>query len=170
MAQSSLWKFLTSPKQEPFRIDRSKGKVKFEVFFDSKSTVYHEFISQGHNGNKTMYGDTLCCLRDAICWKRLELWWAGKWAFTHQYHLVNEYLAQDVTMLLQLPHFSELVPADHYPFSQLRERPKGRRFASSDDNEAATKAGLIKVTKNGQKDCFQQWYHHWQRCVTAKGR
>jgi len=38
-----------------------------------------------------------------------------------QSHLVNEYLAKDnITVLLQLPHSADLVPADHYPFSQLR--------------------------------------------------
>jgi hypothetical protein len=61
--QSSYWKFLTSPKQQTFCADSSKGKVMLKVFFDSKSIVYHEFIPQGHTVNKTMYRDILHCLK-----------------------------------------------------------------------------------------------------------
>jgi hypothetical protein len=72
-------------------------------------------------------------------------------------HLIHEYLAKDnATVLLQLPYSSDMVPANHYPFSQLKELLNRWRFASSDYSEAATTAGLNKVTKNGLQDWFQQ--------------
>jgi hypothetical protein len=147
-----------------------------EVFYESKNIVYREFIPQGHTVNKTMYRDIPRCLWDAIRWKHLELRWAGKWVLhhnnapAHQSPLVNEYLAQDITVLLQLPHSSDLVPANHYPFSQLRELLKGWWLLVLMTLRQPLTAGLIRVTKNGLQDCFQRWYYHWQRCVMAKVR
>uniref|UniRef100_A0A1B6MJV2 Mos1 transposase HTH domain-containing protein n=1 Tax=Graphocephala atropunctata TaxID=36148 RepID=A0A1B6MJV2_9HEMI len=45
--QSSEWKTKTSPRKEKFRLDKSKGKVMLEVFFDYKGLIHYEFIPEG---------------------------------------------------------------------------------------------------------------------------
>ena len=68
--QSSEWKSLNSPRSKKFKLDRSKGKVMLEVFFDYRGIVHFEFIPEGRTVNKELYVNVLKRLRNAIRRKR----------------------------------------------------------------------------------------------------
>lgn len=110
-----------------------------EVFFK-------QYIPLGHTVSKTVYRDILCCIRDTIHWKHLELWQAGIWVLhhnilpTHRSDLIYEYLSKhDVTMPSQPPYSPDLAHTDYYLYLQLKEILSGAQFATSDD-EIATAA------------------------------
>jgi len=119
--QSLYWKCPTLPKKQTSCAHRSKSKVMLEVFFK-------QCIPLGHTVNKTMYRNILCCLRDTIHWKHLELSHAGNWVLrhnslpTHRSDLIYEYLSKhDITMLSQPPYSSNLAHADYYLYLRLKE-------------------------------------------------
>lgn len=174
--RSSEWKSPQSPRKQKFRLNRSKGKVMLEVFFDCKGIVHYEFIPQGRTVNKDMYVDILKRLREAVRQKRPELWGAKNWilhhdnAPAHRSLLVGQYLAKhQLPVLPQPPYSPDLAPADFYLFPRLKDQLKGRRFESAEEVEAATKDAMRGVSKNGFQECFQQWYGRWQKCVVAEG-
>ncbi|GBN56533.1 hypothetical protein AVEN_206886-1 [Araneus ventricosus] len=59
---------------QKFRLDKSRGKVMLEVFFDYDSVIHYEFIPEGQTVNKELYVEILKRLRDAIGRKRPEKW------------------------------------------------------------------------------------------------
>jgi len=100
-AQSSQWKHSTSPTPKKARQVRGKFKVMLTVFFfDPRGVVHHEYAPQGQNINKQYYLEVLCCLRDAVRHKRLDLWAAGTWqlhhdnAPAHSSQLIQTFLAK----------------------------------------------------------------------------
>jgi hypothetical protein len=117
-------------------------------------------IVLGHTVSKTLYTDILCCLRDTIHWKHLELWQAGNWVLhhnslpTHRSDLIYKYMSKhDVTMLSQPPNSPSLAHTDCYLYLRLKGFLNRCQFARSDD-EVATAAVPNKVIKNGLQDCF----------------
>jgi len=64
---SSLW-------SKKFQVNRDKGKVALEVFFDCQGTVHCEFIPEGKTVNKEMYTDILHHLRDMVRKKCPKNW------------------------------------------------------------------------------------------------
>ena len=133
-----------------------------------------------------MYRDILCCLRDTIHWKHLELWQAGNWVLhhnslpTHWSDLIYEYLSKhDVTVLSQPPYSPDLAQTSYYLYQlyqRLKEILSGRQFATSDDKVATSAAsnshkewpaGLLLTTllllakvHNGRREVLQMW------CIT----
>jgi hypothetical protein len=53
-------------------LDKRKGKVLLEVFFDTQCLVDYEFIPEGHTVSKEMYVRILHSLRDAVRRKLAE--------------------------------------------------------------------------------------------------
>ncbi|GBN89743.1 hypothetical protein AVEN_128688-1 [Araneus ventricosus] len=49
-----------------FRLDKSRGKVMLEVFFDYDSVIHYEIIPECQTVNKELYLEILKRLRDAI--------------------------------------------------------------------------------------------------------
>ena len=60
-----------------------RNKVLLTVFFDARGVVYHEYLPEGSTVNQTYYIKVLKRLRDAIRWKRTELWRSGDWFCHH---------------------------------------------------------------------------------------
>jgi hypothetical protein len=44
-----------------------------EIFFDAQDYVHYEFIPEEHTLNEETYIENLCCLRDAVRVKCLEM-------------------------------------------------------------------------------------------------
>jgi histone-lysine N-methyltransferase SETMAR len=174
--QSSEWKSKTSPRREKFRLDKSKGKVMLEVFFDYKGLIHYEFIPEGRTVNKELYVEILRRLRDAIRRKRPEKWAANNWVLlhdnapAHRSLLVGNYLAKNnVTTLEHPPYSPDLAPADFFLFPRLKSSLKGKRFADVEDvRENATKV-LKDIQENEFHKCFEQLYDRWGKCVVAGG-
>lgn len=174
--QSSEWKTKSSPRKEKFHLDKSKGKVMLEVFFDYKGLIHYEFIPDGKTVNQGLYVDILRRLRDAIRRKRPEKWTGNDWillhdnAPAHRSLLVQEYLAKNNVATLEHPPYSpDLAPADFFLFTRLKTSLKGERFTNSEAiKENATKA-LKDISKDDFQKCFEQLYDRWCKCVAAGG-
>ena len=50
--QSSEWKAKTSPRQEKFCLNKSRGKVMLKVLSDYEGVIHFEFIPEGQIVNK----------------------------------------------------------------------------------------------------------------------
>lgn len=107
--QSAEWKSKNSPRKQKFRLDRSRGKVMLEVFFDYSGLIHYEFIPEGRTINKQLYTEILKRLRDAIRQKRPEKWAGNDWFLLHDNapsHLslmVKQYLAKNNVTTLEHP-------------------------------------------------------------------
>jgi hypothetical protein len=55
-------------------MDKTKGKVILEDFFDAQCLVQSELIPEGCTVNKDMYVEILCCFRDTVRRNNLEKW------------------------------------------------------------------------------------------------
>lgn len=174
--QSSEWKSKTSPRREKFRLDKSKGKVMLEVFFDHKGLIHYEFIPEGQTVNKELYLEILRRLRDAIRRKRPEKWASNNWVLlhdnapAHRSLLVRNYLAKhNVTTLEHPPYSPDLAPADFFLFPRLKSSLKGQRFTDAEEvKEKATKV-LKDISENEFQKCFEQLYDRWGKCVVSGG-
>jgi hypothetical protein len=56
--------------------------------------------------------------------------------------------------------------ANYYLFLRMKTLLKGCRLQSTDMKES--KMAACKVTRKGLQEYFQQWYGHWQKCVTSE--
>ncbi|GBM14083.1 hypothetical protein AVEN_209970-1 [Araneus ventricosus] len=125
----------------------------------------------GQTVNKELYLEILKRIRDAIRRKRPEKWTTNDYAPPHCALIVKKYLARhSVTTLEHPPYSPDLAPADFYPFPRLKMKLKGRRFVDSDEViENATKQ-LKGLSENGFRECFEQLYERWKKCVDAGGK
>ena len=105
--ESATWQTLVSPPQKKPRKDRSKDKVKLELFFlNLNGIIQTEFISEGVTVNKIRYMDILSRFCDSIRSKRPELWHRKNWLLLSDNRsvTVQEELAwQQVAVLLHPP-------------------------------------------------------------------
>jgi len=82
-AQSSQWVGQRSPRPKKARMSRSNMKVMLVVFFDWQCVIHHEFIPRGQTVNKEFYVAVLKRLREAVRWKRPQLWTNQRWVLHH---------------------------------------------------------------------------------------
>lgn len=174
--QSSEWKSLTSPRTKKFKVDRSKGKVMLEVFFDYRGIIHFEFIPEGRTVNKELYLEVLNRLRNALRRKRPDLWASQDWmllhdnAPAHRSLVVQQYLAKHSIIVLPHPPYSpDLAPCDFELFPRMKDALKGRRFTSTDEVKTAATEALKRVSKNGFQETFEKLYKRWQKCIVARG-
>lgn len=170
------WHKQNKTRKQKFRLDRSRGKVMLEVFFDYRGLIHYEFIPEGRTVNKQLYTEILKRLRDAIRRKRPEKWAGNDWfllhdnAPSHRSLMVKQYLAKhNVTTLEHPPYSPDLAPPDFYLFPRLKMALKGRRFADSSEVIENATERLKELSKTGFQECFQQLYERWNKCVDAGG-
>ena len=116
-------------------------------FFDASGVVYHEYLPERSTVNQTYYIEVLKRLRDAILWKRPELWGSGDWFLHHDNAPAHsalrtcEFLAKHlITVLPHPPYSPDLAPCDFFLFPKLKRPLKGRRFETIPEIKAnATK-------------------------------
>jgi hypothetical protein len=109
------------------------------------------------------------CLQEALHCKCPHLWDFDNWLLHHDnksvhwFLLVLAYLTKNVS---PQPSYSPLpsitVPKNCSPLEAMQV------LIGSRGQESAV-AAFEDVTLKGLQECFQHWYGHWQKCVTAKG-
>ncbi|UYV73990.1 JRKL, partial [Cordylochernes scorpioides] len=163
-AQSSQWKLPHEPRPKKARQVRSNVKVLLPVFFDCRGVVHHEFLPQGRTVNKEYYLQVMRNLREVIRQKRPDLWKNKNWllhhnnASAHTSLLVRDFLAKNNTLMMPQPPYSpDLAPCDFFLFPKLKRPMKGRRYATLDEINTASKDELKKIFKNDFLKCFEDW-------------
>ncbi len=174
--ESSEWRAPNSPKGKKMRIDRSKGKVLLEVFFDSKGIVHHEFIPEGETLNKEKYVEVLRKLKDAVRRKRPQFFKEKNWfllhdnAPCHRAHIVQEYLTKhNIVPLPHPPYSPDLSPCDFFLFGHLKRALRGTRFTGAQDVRENTTKELFIIHKNGTLGAFQDLKKRWEKCIASEG-
>ena len=164
--QSSQWTSKASPRPKKARQVRSKIKVLLTVFFDDSGVVHHEYLPEGSTVNQTYYIEVLKHLRDAIRWKRPELWRSGDWFFhhdnapAHSALRTREFLAKhSITVFPHPPYSPDLAPCDFFLFPMLKRSLKGRRFETILEIKANATKELKGIKKEAYLDCFLKWKH-----------
>ena len=136
-AQSSQWKLPDSLCPDKTWQSRSQINTMLTVFFDWEVVVHHNYASPGQTINKKYYLNVFCQLRDAIRWKRTQLWATSDWQLhhnnvpTHALHLVQSFFVKhQIILVTQPPYSPDLVPCDFWLFPKLKSPLKGKRFPS----------------------------------------
>lgn len=175
-SQLSQWKHSTSPRPKKAHQVRSNVKVMLTAFFDSHGMVHHKYAPQDQTITKEYYKDVLRCLRDAVWRKRPELWSTRNWrlhhdnAPAHSSHLIHTFLAKNQTpMVQQTPYSPDMAPCDFWLFPKLKRPLKGKLFQTREDIMPATTEELNSIPKGAFSECFQQWWHRWDKCVESQG-
>ena len=145
----------------------SKIKTMLTVFFDWEDVVHHEYVPSGQTINKEYYLNVLHWLRDAIRWKRLQLWATGDWqlhhanALTHASCLAQGFLAKhQITQVTQPLCSPDLVSWNFWPFPKLKSPLKGKKFQTIDEIQENTMGQLMVIPT---KD-FVEYLEQWKKC------
>ncbi|XP_033212193.1 uncharacterized protein LOC117169795 [Belonocnema kinseyi] len=77
--QASEWRLPDEPKPKKPRRFQSKKKVMLKVFIDYNGIVHHEILPEKQTVNKEYYLDVMRRLREAIRYKRKDLWKNNTW-------------------------------------------------------------------------------------------
>ena len=111
-----------------------------------------QYTPPGQTINKACYLNVLCCLRDAIWQKQLQLWAAGDWQLhhdnrpAHASRPVQSFLAKHQIIQLTQPHYSpDLAPCDFWLFKKLRLPMKGKRFQTVDEVQENTMGLFVAI-------------------------
>ena len=87
-------------------------------------------------------------------------------ASAHSAHVINNFLAKNITALVQQPSFSpDLAPCNFWLFPKSKTMLKGMRFKSRKDIMEKTTAELRSIQEEEFKSCFQKWQRRWKMCV-----
>jgi transposase len=150
--------------------------VMLVVFFDWKGVIHNEFVPRGQTVNKEFYVAVLKCLREAIRWKRPQLWTNQSWVLHHENapahssFLVRNFPAKNkMTVVRQPPYSPDLAPVDFFLFPQLKSTLKGCCFDTSDKIQKNSTKYLFAILKEAFQKGFQSWQKHWEQCVASKG-
>jgi len=142
------------------------------VFFDWQGIIHHEFVPRGQTVNKEFYVAVLKRLREAVRWKRPQLWTNRSWVLHHDNapahlsFLVRNFLAKNKTTVVPQPSYSpDLAPADFLLFPKLKSTLKGCRFDTTDEIQKNSTNELFAIPK----EAFQSWQKRWERCVASEG-
>jgi histone-lysine N-methyltransferase SETMAR len=121
--QSCKWKSSNSPCPKKARRVKSNVKTMLISFFDANGIVHSEFVPNGETVNQAFYLQVLKHLRDAVRWKRLELWQIREWWLhhdntpAHKALCVQQFLTKNgMTQLLHPPYLPDLAPCDFFLF------------------------------------------------------
>ena len=175
-AQSSECVGQGSPRPKKARMSRSNMKVMMVVFFDWQGVIHYEFVPRGQTVNKEFYLTVLKRLREAVRWKRPQLWTNQSWVLhhdnapAHSSFLVRNFLAKNETTVVPQPPYSpDLAPADFFLFPKLKSTLKGRRFDTFDEIQKNSTKELFAIPKEAFQKAFQSWQKRWERCVASEG-
>ena len=132
---SSQWKTPNSPKPKKARQVQSNVKIMLISFFDANEIVHKEFVPPGQTVNQQFYLQALKRLHDSVWKKWPEMWSSGDWFLHHDNapaHMalsVQQFLANNMTVIPQPPYSPDLAPCDFFLFSRIIGQMKGKRFA-----------------------------------------
>ena len=110
------------------------------VFFDLKGIVHHEC---GQMVNKQLYQQVLARLRDAVRWKRPELWENQTWILPHDNApgqaslLIRSYLAKhQISFVPHPPYSSDLAPSRLLLVSQTQNHLERTSFPNHRERDS----------------------------------
>jgi hypothetical protein len=108
--QSMQWKTSVSPRPKKACMSQAQAKTMLICFFDHKGIVHLEFLEQGRTVNQHCYLEILARLREAVHWRRPELW-PDAWVLhhdsapSHDTLALREILAKKSMMKLNHPPY-----------------------------------------------------------------
>jgi hypothetical protein len=86
----------------------------------------------------------------------------------HQSIFVKDFLGENnVTTLGHSQNSPDLVPADFYLFSTLKQAMKRWRFYDATDIINNAMEELKRLSQNGLEKCFQHFYSRCNKCIAA---
>ena len=136
-------------------------KVMLVVFFDWHGVIHYEFVPRGQTINKEFYVAVLKRLREAIRWKRPQLWMNQRWVLHHDNapayssFLVHNFLAKNETTVVPQPPYSpDLAPANFFLFPKLKSTLKGCCFDTFDEIQKNLTKELFAIPKEAFQKAF----------------
>jgi histone-lysine N-methyltransferase SETMAR len=133
--QSAEWMSPKKPKPSKVRVEKSRVKTTFVVFFDALGVIYREFVPEGQTVNGQFCLGVMERLLKRICRVRPEFHSSKEWFLLHDnapaYTAgdVARFLARKQVTVLRHPSYSpDLAPADFFLFPKLKSQSKGKRF------------------------------------------
>jgi histone-lysine N-methyltransferase SETMAR len=135
--------------------------------------VHFEFLEQVRTVNQHCYLQILARLREAVRWRRPELW-PDDWilhhgnALAHDELAVREFLAKKSIMKLDHPpYLPDLAPCDFWLFPKLKTALKGNRFSDIADIQGHMTTILQRNPKEEFQKCFELCKHRLTKKCTG---
>ena len=89
----------------------------------------------------------------------------------HRDLILKKYLVRHNATTLEHPPYSfDLALADSYLFPRMKIKLKGHRFTDLDDVIKNLTKQLKDLSKTAFRECFEQLYERWKKCVAARGK
>ena len=109
--------------------------------------------------------------------KRRELWETRSWLLhhdnvpAHNVLGIREFLAKNnIAVLKQPPHSSDLAPCDFFLFPKLKEVIKGTRFQDSEAIKIAVTRELRAVPDESFQECMEAWQMRLEKGIRVPRR
>jgi hypothetical protein len=73
-----------------------------------------------------------------------------------------------ITEIEHLPCSPDLALNDFGLFPKMKSALKGQIFQDTEDTKKNVIKALRAIPLQEFQKCFQQWQHHWAKCITAQ--
>jgi len=161
--QSSQWKFPGVSSTDVDKTSEKQHQFNVEIFFDHKGIVRKEFVPLSQKINPVFYGEVLKRLQKNVRRKQSDQWRNNTWLLHHDNEpahaalLPRRFLTDNNMTVVPYPPYShDLANGDFFLFPKLKMKLKGRRFQTSEENQAESQAVLNTLRENDFQECFKK--------------
>jgi hypothetical protein len=135
--------------------------------------VHFEFLEQGRTVNQhCFFLEILARLREAVCWRRPELW-PDAWIFHHDSALAHDMLAVQEFLAKKIDNkigpSPDLALCDFWLFPELKTALKGHRFSDIANIQGHVTTILQSIPEEEFQKCFELCKHRLAKCIGAQG-
>ena len=82
-----------------------------------------------------------------------------------------DFLAENSVQLVSHPPYSpDLAPCDFFRFLTIKEKIRGIRFGSPEEDGLAIEEALGTLPEEKWHNCFENWFHLMQLCIECSGK
>jgi hypothetical protein len=143
------------------------------TFFDITGIVHFEFIPYGQIDNQDYYVEIFKQLHEAVYRKKPELQPRNLILHcdvvpAHRHSLSSSFWHRNQFLKWNTHPVPSFGSSDFWLFPKLKSALKGQRFQDIEDIQKNVMMALKAILQQEFQKCFQQWQHHWAKCIAAQ--
>jgi Transposase. len=171
--QSCVWVFQSELKPTKVVRSRSVSKKMIACFFGKTGHVASVALEDRRTVNSDWY--TSICLPEVIAKirrnnvkRRIIVHHDNASAHTAQ-RTIDFLSSENIEIMTHCPYSPDLSPNDFFLFPNIKNKLRGKRFASPEEAVEAFNLCVSEVPRSEWRRCFEDWFHRMKKCIDLKG-